>query len=309
MQISRQEQSAGNNSQLIQAGTVVFQGVDEKRVREIFDEKTLALLREFSKEALEAIIERVKNFEEDFVPKLVKENLVDALKDPSIQILLAEAQKSAASTERKSDYSLLSELLMHRIKKGDDRYVRSGVSGAVKIVDEISDEALLGLTVFYTVGRFFPSSLLGILDGLEVLNKLFSSIVYDNLPEGERWLEQLDILGAVRLPSASSLKKLEDYYDGVLSGYMDGGLEKNSDAYQKARKIIQEVSLPEDILCDHELRQGYVRLRMVNINALDTINLNHTVKIYGNEQLPEISFSVKLSDEHKQAIKRGVCSL
>ena len=159
MQLSSQVQKSGDNSQLVQAETIIIQnGVDEKRVREIFDEKTLTVIKEFSQEANELIRERVKKFGEDFIPKLIKENLVDSLKDPSIQILLLDAQKSAASTERQSDYSLLSELLIHRMKKGKDRYVRSGVSGAIKIVDEVSDEALLGLTVLYSV-TFTPNSL------------------------------------------------------------------------------------------------------------------------------------------------------
>ena len=39
-------------------------------------------------------------FANDLIPRLVKNNLLEELKDPSIQILLLEAQKSAASTER-----------------------------------------------------------------------------------------------------------------------------------------------------------------------------------------------------------------
>lgn len=302
MQISRQAQSAGDNSQLIQAGTVVVQGVDEKRVREIFDEKTVVILREFSQEALETIIERVKNFEEDFVPKLVKENLVDALKNPSIQILLAEAQKSAASTEREADYSLLSELLVHRIKKGDDRYIRSGVSGAIKIVNEVSDEALLGLTALYIATSFVPSSL-EITEGVKFLSELFSSIVYNRLPQGEQWLSHLDILSAVRLSSVSTLRKFEDYCSEKLLGYIAVGIEKNSSEYDKALEIVQRAKLPKDILCDHELRQGYVRLKMVNLNSLDAISILEIIKANNDEQVSDVLFQIPLSDGQKQAIR------
>lgn len=145
--------------------------------------------------------------------------------------------------------------------------------------------------------------MLGISDGIEVLNKLFSSIVYDSLPEGTLWLEQLDILRAVRFSSASTLKKFEDYYVEVLSGYIDVGIEKNSDNYDKALKIIHEAILPEDLLCDHELRQGYVRLRMTGIDNINAISFYRNVKVHGNKQLPEIQVLVKLSDEQKQAIK------
>ena len=302
MQLSSQVQKSGDNSQLVQAETIIIQnGVDEKRVREIFDEKTLTVIKEFSQEANELIRERVKKFGEDFIPKLIKENLVDSLKDPSIQILLLDAQKSAASTERQSDYSLLSELLIHRMKKGKDRYVRSGVSGAIKIVDEVSDEALLGLTVLYSV-TFTPNSL-GILDGIGVLNQLFSSVLYGELPQGSQWLEQLDLLRAVRISAISRLRSLEDYYAEALSGYINVGIEKFSENYNKALEIIQEARLPKDILSDHELRQGYVRLKMKNINNLDIISLQGTTEVTFNNRVFQVPISVPLSDEQKQAMK------
>ncbi len=59
------------------------------------------------------------------------------------QLLLVEAQKAAASTERVADYDLLSELLIHRFEKGENRVMRAGISRAVEIVDKISDDAML----------------------------------------------------------------------------------------------------------------------------------------------------------------------
>lgn len=50
-------------------------------------------------------------------------------------------------TERPADYSLLSELLIHRLQSGQERNVRVEVSRAIEIVSEVSDEALQGLTV------------------------------------------------------------------------------------------------------------------------------------------------------------------
>ena len=68
MQLNSQLQKSGDNSQLIQAGKVVIQnGIDEKRVREIFDEKILNVIKEFSQEANELIKDRIKKFGEDFM--------------------------------------------------------------------------------------------------------------------------------------------------------------------------------------------------------------------------------------------------
>lgn len=68
-------------------------------------------------------------------------------------MLLVDAQKVAA-TERSVDYDLLSELLVHRIEKGNDRHTRTGIHRAVEIVEDISNEALLGLTVVHSLNSF-----------------------------------------------------------------------------------------------------------------------------------------------------------
>jgi hypothetical protein len=74
-------------------------------------------------------------------------------------------------------------LLIHRFQRGENRITRAGISRAVEIVDEISDEALLGLTVCHAVSYFLPASG-NIYQGLDVLNDLFGKIIYNKLPTG-----------------------------------------------------------------------------------------------------------------------------
>ena len=66
-------------------------------------------------------------------------------------------------------YALISSL---GFQKGDNRVIRAGISRAVEIVDEISDDALLGLTVFHSVSYFLPESG-DIQQGLTALNVFF----------------------------------------------------------------------------------------------------------------------------------------
>src|SRR5699024_4872402 len=148
----------------------------------------------YTQEAREIAKERIDIFANDLIPKLVKNNLLEALKDPSIQILLSEAQKSAASTERIADYELLSELLIHRVKNGLNRNIWACIKRAVKIVDEITDESLLGVTVAYSVLQWIPASG-NLYEGLNTLNTLFGKIIYEALPKGSEWIEHLDVLG------------------------------------------------------------------------------------------------------------------
>lgn len=293
--LEKQRQEAGDNSQQIQAGTVIINnGIDEKRAREIVDEKLYEVIAGYSQEAHDIAKERISFFANDLIPRLVKNNLLEELKDPSMQILLFEAQKSAASTERIVDYALLSELLIHRAKKGFNRNVRAGVNRAVKIVDEITDESLLGITVAYSVSRWFPANV-NLYDGLNKLNSLFGKVIYATLPRGKEWIEHLDVLNAIRINSSTNFKKIDQYYPERLSFYVDVGIDKTSEDYQKAVEIVKEADLPNAILCDHELRPGFVRLRILGIDRLDllyTINDIHSPK------------STPLTDWQKNSIKK-----
>lgn len=136
---SNQTQKAGSNSQQLQAENIIFNvGIDEKRAREIYQEMNRQLRREYSQEALAIANIRVAEFEKHLLPKMEAVNgALEAFADPSFQLLLVEAQKAAASTERTANYDLLAELLIHRVQKGENRSIRAGISRAVKIVDEI----------------------------------------------------------------------------------------------------------------------------------------------------------------------------
>lgn len=272
----KQKQEAGDNVQQIQANTVILHnGITEERARAIVDERLSDVLKAYSSEAHSVATERVEKFADDLIPKLVKLNLLESLKNPSIQILLSEAQKTAASTEREVDYGLLSELLIHRVKKGADRKIRAGINQAVEIVDEISDDALLGLTVYYCATKFTPITGM-IKDGLSVLNALFEKVIYNSLPNGREWVDHLDVLNAVRIHSFGSIKKINQFYPENLSGYVDVGIKIDSDAHEKSKDIISQNKLPNDILVTHELRSDYLRIPVLEqslIEELKVINL------------------------------------
>ena len=299
---NKQTQEAGEGSQLIQAGTInIINGISESRAREIVDEKLKAVITEYSQEAYKVAEERIKHLSDDLIPKLVRDNLLESLSDPSIQILLTDAQKTAASTERDTDYALLSELLIHRVKKGNNRNIRTGVNQAVKIVDEITDEALLALTVFHSVEAFIPVAT-DIKPGLESLNRLFSKVIYATLPKDALWIDQLDVLNAIRINPFGGLKKIEQYYSERFAGYIDVGIEKDSDNHHKAIEILSNANLPHSILREHELRNGFIRLRVININELDTISLQVVREVEVDGKIIPLPIKQPLSDHQKQAI-------
>lgn len=300
MMAERQQQKAGDNSQLIQAGTVIV-GIDEKRAREIVDEKLHEVIENYSQEAHVIAETRINLFANDLIPKLIKDSLLDELKDPSVQILLLEAQKTAAASERSADYSLLSELLIHRVKKGTDRNARAGVGRAVEIVDEISDEALLGLTAAHSVSHFLPIA--GrITDGIRILDDLFSKLLYDILPDGNVWLDHLDILDAIRISPIGSMKKINQYYPEQFPGYVDVGFSKDSESFDRANTLILQAGLPADILFKHELRDGYVRLPLLSKSRIDLISITRTQVLNFNGQLIPIPLQQRLTNDQKSAV-------
>lgn len=302
-----QSQSAGDNANQFQAQTInVYNttevlGITEERAKEIIDEKIQAVIQNYSTEAHETAYKRIKEFSTVLVPKLVREQLLDSLRDPSVQILLMDAEKSATASGKENDYELLSELLIHRVKKGNNRSIVAGVNHAVKIVDEISDEALQGLTVAHSIESFIPVCD-GIEDGLRALSVLFDNIIYDDLPKGREWEEHLDILNAIRINPFGELKKIEQFYSEQLSGYVDIGIKKTSDNYNKAVNILKNVQLPLDVLMDHELRHDYVRLKLLNRSRMDLLCLQATEKMNMNGLLVEVPVKQKLSKTQNEAL-------
>ncbi len=300
MMLNKQNQNAGANSQQLQAeNMVVHVGIDEKRAREIYQEMNLQLRRDYSKEALTIASARISEFENKLLPKMeAVDGALEAFADPSFQLLLVEAQKTAACTERPADYDLLAELLIHRFKKGQNRNIRTGISRAVEIVDEISDEALLGLTAFHSVCHFLPTSG-NINEGLDVLNKLFGKVLYNTLPSGNDWLDHLDILDAIRIDSGATLKKINQYYPERLTGYIDVGIEKDSEDYRKAYEILQKNHLPSDLLIEHLLNERFIRVNLTSKDRVDSLT-GFTQTILNGQN---ITFPTTLSEDQKNAIK------
>jgi hypothetical protein len=297
--INNHSQKSGNSSTNIQAQQmVVHVGIDEKRAREICQELNLQLRKDYSQEALNVANARVIEFENRLMPKMAQvEGALEAFADPSFQLLLVEAQKTAASTERPVDYDLLSELLIHRFQKDENRIARAGISLAVEIVDKISDEALLGLTVKHALDSFLPVSG-DIHEGLDILNDLFGKIFYSELPAGYAWLDHLDILKAVRLNPSGRPKKLQEYYSEHLHGYIDVGVNKNSENYDKAIEILKNNNLSSSILIEHALNSSFLRLGITSINDIDLLPFASQIVHEGKL----IDCPAKLTEEQKKAI-------
>ena len=272
----KQAQKGGDNSLLVQTGTVII-GIDERRVREIVDEKIPIALRDLTDEAHHTAKIRINNFNNLLIQRMVQENALSAFSDPSFQILLIEAQKRSASTERDPDYSLLSELMVHRFKKGSNRIVRAGISRAVEIVDQISSEALLGLTVFHSVTYFTPVTG-NMTEGLKTLDVLFGNVIYDVLPVNDDWLDHLEILDAVKISSFGTMRLLEDFWYEQFDGYLKNGIEENSEKHHEAKEILKNAKLDVNCLVKNTFDKKYVKLVVLNKKVISKLSITNNLQ-------------------------------
>ena len=258
-------QKAGDNSTQIQSNLVKI-GIDEKRVREILKEEKQIALKEMSIIAENVAQGRLDNYTNVLVPKLVKAELLDKFSDPKIQMLFRQSEKTAVCTDRNKDYELLSELLIYRIKRDGNYTIGAAIKKAIDEVDNLSDDALLGLTIIFAIDSYVPVSG-DVHEGLQTLNNLYGKIMKSKFVniDGKSWLENLEIINAIRINPILQNKRLEDIYLEAFDGYFSLGIKKDSDNYNKAIEILQNNQLPlyvlsENILDNNSVREKYIDL-------------------------------------------------
>lgn len=287
-------QKAGDNSTQIQADIVQI-GIDEKRVREIIKEEKQLALREMRVIAENVALGRLDNYTDVLVPKLVKAELLDQFSNPKIQMLFRQSEKTAVCTDRNKDYELLSELLIHRIKRDGNYTTGAAIEKAIDEVDNLSDDALLGLTIIFALNSYVPVSG-DVHQGLQTLDNLYGKIIKNESINiiGKSWLENLEIINAIKITPFSGNKRLEDYYFEAFDGYSCLGIKKDSDNYNKAIEILRNNQLPLNILSENILDNNYVRIN--NLHRKDFKDM-HLLSIQNGIQL-----RISINEKQKQAL-------
>lgn len=271
----KQFQKAGDNSQQFQAKNItVINGIDEKRAREIFSEMYTVAKSELTEEAINTANERINKFENILIPKMEKiDGALNTFADPSFQVLLTKANKSAACTNVTTDYELLAELLVHRVQRNDSRKNKAGINRAIEIVDQITEEALNALTVFFSIETYTPKANT-LEQGLKILDDLYKRLPIENLPNNTDWIEELDILDCARYSTITNLKKLEEYWKEKFEGFVSIGLKINSEKYNETIQKLEKNGLSKTLLMPNQLLDEYVVIPVIrkeNINNLQII--------------------------------------
>lgn len=275
MKINKSEQTAGDNSTQVQAGTVNnyynttttnIIGIDEERARNIYKEEYAIAKANWTQEAQGIAQERVIALEDKLIPKMQQhDETLKIFGDPAFQFILRKAQISAASSGEERDLDMLSELIVHRAEQNGNRERTLGISKAIEIIDQIPESSLIGLSSFYAINRYVSESF-DIHQELKTLDNLHKSILNDiELPIGIQWIENLDVLSAVRIaPSGiQSFKKMEEFLSNKLA-CLPMGIERNSPEYNEMLLELHKVGLYD---CKEKIAELYEDNRD-NRNAL-----------------------------------------
>lgn len=256
-----QAQRAGSHSQQIQVAGNLVMGVTEERAREIAQESYREMSAQISAESHVIASERVEKLDEKFIKQLATDGLLDALGDPAFQVTLRKAQLGAASTERESDYELLASLLHDRAARPTDRPVRAGINRAVEIVDQLDDEALNGLTVFQTVTGLLTANA-DLDNSLDMMEKVLEQVMSGKeLPHGTDWLENLDVLDAIRIDRITSFLEFSTFWSDRHKSMLSAGLLADSEDDARGRAKLAELTAHIAVV-PHELKPGYNRFPM-----------------------------------------------
>lgn len=269
-------QKAGALSNQIQAEVVnQYDGLSAEQVEELVRNQCSLAFSNCVLESRLVVEQRINEFQNEMLGLFYKQpSLVSALEEPSCVDSFQRAACTAAKIPDADGKKMLSELLGRRFEEPYNRHIASGVNKAIEIVDLITDEELNGLTVFFAVNYYRPAS--GQIDeGLTVLDALYEKLLVQGLPNGDSWIDNLDIHDAVRVSPLGSLKSLYDWFFESFKGYTVCGIEKDTKQHEDIVRLLSEEGVPADVLIDHELHSGWVRLKVCNksdIHGLRIVN-------------------------------------
>jgi hypothetical protein len=254
--LNRQSQSSGDNSTQVQAAGDVFVGISEQRAREIAQETARQVIDVYADEGVRLIQDRILKLDDRVIAALIREGRLEVFGDPGFQRSYRKAQEGAAVSENESDYDLLAALLSDRAARGEARRTRAGIERSIEIVDQIDEDALRGLTVFQALQQYRPLAP-SLTTGLDILQKLFDSLLDGPLPTGDDWLDHLDVLDAVRINQLSGLKRFIEFYPSIMPGYLAPGMPGMGSEWPF--EINGTSFVHPGLIRPHELRPGHLR--------------------------------------------------
>lgn len=279
MAISRknQEQIAGDNSiqnQVVGTQNNTYVTVTGMSIPDV-TEFTTTVSKQVTQQALslctqvayDVALKRMQEFESVLLPRVEHiEKTLDNFADPKFQFMLRDANITAAKSSRKEDLTMLSELLACHIEKGCDIKIDAGINRAINIVNEVDIDSLCALTVVLCVLNILPNKG-NIDDGLTVLNELYTKLLNQPLPEGDAWIDNLNVVGAINILSGK-FHSVVELLSSNLDGYLCVGIKSGTQEHERALEILEQNKYSKQVLKPHDLLPGYLRLSIDDCTSL-----------------------------------------
>jgi hypothetical protein len=261
--VSNQKQSAGAESQLLQAGRdIVITGLSAADVVEITRREVARVADELTLNAKTVAEERVRALGDKILERFAQtpEHL-GAFKDPDFQFSLNDAGRAAASNDDEHTEDLLVDLLANRAEAGNTSRVRLATSQAIRAADKLSIETLNGLTALWALSSLGASDPDDIAAQVESARSVAGAVAALALPDEVDWLQEAEALNLTR-----------SYGDGLMTrkGYREM-LQERAAAHLVTgvprQQFTESLALGgEEIpdltgkVAEHPLRPNFVRL-------------------------------------------------
>ena len=204
------------------------------------------------------------------IPKMEKGDVLGAFGDPGFLSVLFQAYRTAFLIQEKDAFEVLSELLLNRAAHPKIDNKKIAIEKAVSIINNVSDASLKGLAAYYCLLSIIPVRG-DVYKSLEVYANMFDQLGIEGLPVGRDWLDELDILGAIRTYDMGMvMKSFDDFMAGIFPGFLVRGIEQGGDSFCDVSRLLREADIPENILIPHEFHPHYMRLPVVG-DYFDTL--------------------------------------
>lgn len=263
-------QKAGENSNLIQVKNLNI-GLTQEEVKKYIAKENEIIIAKCNIMARDVAMERLNNYTKTLLPKLVKNEILSAFSEPDFQFAYKSSQKTAMCTERKADYEMLSELLIHKFNNKDNYTVSATVEKAIDEVNHISKDSLMILTVLFSLRAYSPNSEIAS-KGIDALEELYKKLLNNfELPETTEWIDNLEVINAIRVNTFTTSKKLDDYFCEKFVDYTKRGIKKDSQNYIEIVEKLKNSGIPLDILIDNEIDKEYVRLSILRKEQINDV--------------------------------------
>lgn len=282
------KQKAKDNAIQLQIDKIEV-GMNEEQLKNILDLEFQNMIKEASIIAHDEAQKRLNDYSKEIIPKIVKYEIYQAFSDPSIQMFLRDTEKSAICSQRKMDYEMLSELLVYRVQSDEDYLTKAAISKAVDIINNISEDALFGLSILFLINSIMPESS-RVEEGMKIINDVYHKLLNNNsLPTNHKWLDNLEIVQAINYVPFTKQAKGREIIKKKYNGYFTDGVVKNSEKYIKVIELLSEDGLPSNILIDNPIIENYCILPICSKGQIDDLKLMINIE----SEIKEIELSQK----------------